>query len=368
MKIKLKDDKKKKTECIIREDEDNKRPSFFLNTGSRVLNLALSGDAWNGGWAGQRIINIIGDSKLGKTLLACEATNQLYYNWHLNRNKNVKCTYNEPEVAFDFELARKFGMPIEWIDWQCSRTVEEFSIDTYMNLELANEYDLHLMILDSLDTLQDSEMQARFKKLVSGKDVKGTYGAKKAKETKAMLNQLGVRIKEKNALLIIISQVIDAIDNLSYVKRLTRAGGHGLDHNSSQIVWLRQIGNIYKSLTLGKGTKQIPIGKRVEILVSKNRLYREGVTVTVDILDRHGVDDLGTTLNWLEEWGFIKKKSAKSQTYNLLEEEGTKRYLIKKMEDDEEFYTNVTNYLQDCWNEVEAKLKPDRKPKYGVEL
>ena len=84
--------KRKRNVPLLKEERKDRYPSFFLNTGSRLLNLALSGDAWNGGWAGQRIINIIGDTTTGKTLLACEATNQLYYNWH-KKGKKVRVVY-----------------------------------------------------------------------------------------------------------------------------------------------------------------------------------------------------------------------------------------------------------------------------------
>ncbi|GAF82501.1 unnamed protein product, partial [marine sediment metagenome] len=102
---------------MLSREKKDRYPRFFLNTGSRVLNLALSGDAWYGGWAGQRLINVVGDTTTGKTLLGCEAVNQLYYHWHKEAKREVKCSYRDVEAAFDFALAEDFGMPLSWIDW-----------------------------------------------------------------------------------------------------------------------------------------------------------------------------------------------------------------------------------------------------------
>lgn len=345
---------------MIKDVPKEKRPKFFLDSGCKLLNLALSGKAFGGGWAGQRVVNIIGDTTTGKTLLACEAINQLYYNWH-KKGRTVKVKYDEPEAAFDWELGKQFGMPLDWIDWECSATVEEFFIATYKELS-KDRQEFTLIVLDSLDNLSDAEEQERTKKLVAGKETSGTCGAKKAKELKAGLRQLATRVRDKNANIFIISQVIDLIGRLSSGKALGRAGGHGLDHNASQIVWLREKEPIDRTLTIGKSQKKIKIGKRVEVKVDKNRIYREGIKVEIDILDRYGIDDIGTTINWLDEWGFLEKEKS---SYIFHDEKYSREKLIKKAEEDKNFYTMLVDYLQTCWDEIQEKVTPDRKPKYG---
>lgn len=345
---------------IIKDLPEEKYPKFFLDSGCKLLNLALSGKAFGGGWAGQRVINIIGDTTTGKTLLACEAINQLYYNWH-KKGRKVKVRYDEPEAAFDWSLGQQFGMPLDWIEWECSDTVEEFFISTYKELS-KDLQDFTLIVLDSLDNLSDAEEQERTKKLMAGKETSGTYGAKKAKELKAGLRQLASKVRDKNATIIIISQVIDLIGKLTIGKALGRAGGHGLDHNASQIVWLREKEPVDKTLTIGGSQKKVKVGKRIEVKVTKNRIYREGIKVEVDILDRYGIDDIGTTINWLDEWGFLEKEK---NSYVFNGQRYSREKLIKTAEDDKKMYTALVNHLQKSWDEVQKKIVPNRKPKYG---
>ena len=176
------------------------------------------------------------------------------------------------------------------------------------------------------------------------------------------MRQLATRIRDKNMTIIIISQVIDLIGKLSPGRSLTRAGGHGLDHNASQIVWLREVDKVWKSITIAGKPRKIPIGKKVEVKITKNRLYREGTKVYVDILDRYGIDDIGTTLNWLEDWGFLKKEK---QSYVLFDIKATREKLIKTIEGDKKLESKTNKLLKDSWLEIQEKITPDRKPKYG---
>ena len=81
-----------------------------------MLNLALTNHVEQGYPIG-RVINPIGDYSTGKTLLACEAVNSVWYIEHLLKKKRVKIYYDEPEHAFDYRLAAKFNMPLKEIIW-----------------------------------------------------------------------------------------------------------------------------------------------------------------------------------------------------------------------------------------------------------
>ena len=265
---------------LMKEEGRSKRPSFFLNTGSRVLNLALSGDAWHGGWAGQRLVNVVGDTTTGKTLLGCEAVNQLYYNWHKDTNtkRNVKCSYRDVEAAFDFALAEDFGMPLEWIDWGDEdnplETIQQYFQEMYRQLRAEDKYDCHLSILDSLDGISEEAEVKRAEQLADGKKLDGTYGTQKAKEISAGLRLVSQRVKKKNMIIFVISQVRMRIGDVSRVKSFTRSGGKALDHSASQVVWLAEKGAITRTIK----DKKYKIGKTVQVRISKNRLYMEGTS------------------------------------------------------------------------------------------
>lgn len=360
--MKVKINKRKKSTPLLKEEVRDKRPSFFLNSGSRLLNLALSGDAWNGGWAGQRIINVVGDTTTGKTLLACEAVNQLYYNWH-KEGKDVKCSYRDAEAAFDFSLAEDFGMPINWIDWgdedKPVETIQEWFTEIYKQLR-DDKHNCHLTILDSLDGISEEAEIARAEKLANGKKLEtGTYGTQKAKEISAGLRLVSKKVKQQNMIIFIISQVRQQIGSVSRVKSFIRSAGKALDHYASQVVWLAEKEPIYKTL---KGDRKLKIGKTVQVKVSKNRLYREGAIVYVDILDRYGVDDIGTMLNWLDYWGFIKKEK---QSYVFEGFKAGRDGFIKRVEEHPKMYVKLVNHLQKSWDSVEEQVRPKRKPKYA---
>lgn len=358
--VKVKIKKREKTP-LLKEEAKGKYPSFFLNTGSRVLNLALSGDAWRGGWAGQRIINVIGDTTTGKTLLACEAVNQLYYNWHKGNKKNVKCSYRDVEAAFDFALGEDFGMPLDWIDWgdesKPITTIQEWFTEIYRQLR-RDPKDLHLVILDSLDGISEDAEIERADKLADGETLKGTYGTQKAREMSAGLRIVAQRVKRKNMLIFIVSQVRENISNVSFIKSFKRSGGKALDHDASQVVWLAEKAPITRAIS----KKKYKIGKTVQVRVSKNRLYREGTIVEIDIFDRHGIDDIGTMINWLDSYGFLKKKKG---SYVFKGVKAGKEGFIKEIENSPTLYKHLVDHLQKCWDEIEEKLKPRRAKKYG---
>jgi RecA/RadA recombinase len=113
----------------------NKEPmqKYFISSGSHNLNMALTGNIHNAYCVG-RMVNIVGDYSTGKTLLACEAVNSLWYIDHLLKKKRVKIVYDENESAFDLDLAESFGMPLDHMEWEESGTIERFKMNIWKNL------------------------------------------------------------------------------------------------------------------------------------------------------------------------------------------------------------------------------------------
>ena len=65
-----------------------KKPLYFIDSGSWMLNLALTNDVDKGYPIG-RVINPVGDYSTGKTLLACEAINSIWYYQHMRLKKKI---------------------------------------------------------------------------------------------------------------------------------------------------------------------------------------------------------------------------------------------------------------------------------------
>src|SRR5258708_38432178 len=87
----------------------------FSNTGCKTLDLALGG-----GWACDRVINVIGDKSSGKTLLAIEGGANFIFQF-----PDGLVEYREGEGAFDLEYARALGMPLDRVNYAPIETVED---------------------------------------------------------------------------------------------------------------------------------------------------------------------------------------------------------------------------------------------------
>jgi len=358
MKIKLNPKRiaKKKTPFVT-PVEDERNVSQFLHTGCHLLNLALSGRARDGGWPCQRIVNVIGTTTTGKSLVCWESVAQLYHYWY-KEGKKVTVKYNDTEQAFDPILAyQASAVPADWVEWGEAETVQDFFTELYKDMREYDNHDLYLHIVDSLDGLTELAEQERFEDRVEGKAPKGSYGAEKAKELKAGFRTVYHKVRHKNVLLIIISQVIDLIGARAYVRVKTRAGGNALDHYASVIVWLKETDKITKTVN----RKEIPIGKRVEVKITKNRIYREGLTVPIVVLDRWGIDDIQTSIEWLAEYGYIHKEG---QSYHIWGKKKTLPKWIKTLEGDKGKYEELIDLLQEAWDDFEKKIRMERRPKY----
>src|SRR6202035_1171122 len=88
-----------------------KKDVEFFSTGCNLLDQAL-GKRTGGGWAKNRIINIIGDKSTGKTGLAIEACANF-----ARKYPKAIIRYRESESAFDELYSEILGMPLDRIDF-----------------------------------------------------------------------------------------------------------------------------------------------------------------------------------------------------------------------------------------------------------
>src|SRR5262245_49730127 len=137
---------------------------MFIPTGCQTLDLALGG-----GWAKNRIANIVGDKSSGKTLLCIEACANFAIKYPKGR-----IFYRESEAAFDQDYAKALGMPVARVSFGDDplETVEDL-FDELSDI-LRNKNDC-LYICDSLDALSD---RAELDRGIAD----GSYGAQKAKK------------------------------------------------------------------------------------------------------------------------------------------------------------------------------------------
>lgn len=253
-------------------------------SGARLLDLANGG-----GWALNRVINLVGDRSTNKTGLAIEACANFA---KLYGAENIR--YNEPEFAFDPEYASTLGMPsgVSFVGDEHvggSPTVEHWADDMEQWLSTRTEKSPpSLYVLDSLDALGDeAEMD-------SDEWAKG-WNTRKPRIISEFFRSNIQRLAERHCTLFIVSQIRENI-GVTFGEKYSRSGGKALDFYASQIVWLAYVGRITHKVA---GNEQT-VGIRVRAQNKKNKMGPPFKQVELHLLFNYGIDDELSMLAWLK--------------------------------------------------------------------
>jgi recombination protein RecA len=259
----------------------NQRDTQFIRSGCTVLDCALGG-----GWAGSRIVNVVGDKSTGKTLLAIEASANFAQQFPKGFIK-----YKEAESAFDHEYASIMGLPLRRVEFdEDFDTVEELfkDVDAFTTRSLKKKQP-GLYVCDSLDALSDKAELARDME-------QGTYNAKKAALLSQFFRRLKSRMNAANVTLFIISQTRDNI-GVTFGKKWTRSGGKALDFYASQIVYLAELQKIKKTI---RGMTRT-VGVQIKAHVQKNKVGLPFREAEFAIKFGYGIDDVKASADYLEK-------------------------------------------------------------------
>jgi protein RecA len=310
----------------------------FIGSGCKTLDLCLGG----GGWAENRIANIVGDKSTGKTLLCIEAS----ANFAIKYPKG-KIRYREAESAFDQNYADALGMPVSRVDFGAEQidTVEGMFVDMQAVIKGARGPELYM--IDSLDALSDENEMAR------NMD-EGSYGADKAKKLSQLFRRLVRELERKHVTVIIVSQVRDNIGAM-FGRKTKRSGGRALDFYASQVLYLAHIGQINRTI---KGMKRA-VGIKVRAKVDKNKIGLPFRECDFKLRFGYGIDDAEACIDYLKiTKGLAALKLGNTDDYlNDLEDmprEAFRRELAA-----------LQKAVETSWYELERKIIPTRK-KYEV--
>lgn len=265
-------------------------------TGSILLDLGNSG-----GWARGRMVNIVGDTSSGKTLLAIEAAINFAA---LHGAENIR--YNETEAAFDRTYAYSLGFPPgvsftgdDSDTGHGSVIVEEMFADIEKWLE-QHPAGPSLYIVDSIDAMSDAQE-------MSNEELgKATMG-RKAKMLSEFFRRMTKPMGKANCCLMLISQIREKV-GVAFGEHQTRAGGHALDFYASQIVWLYERSKIKRPVS---DVERI-VGIHVFFKNKKNKLGPAFAEGELSIMFNYGVDDELSMVDWLK-----KNKYRGELTYGL---------------------------------------------------
>lgn len=298
-KTKKKTDKKTEVQKVTEQFEEQvskkktESPIKFLSTGCTVFDLALGG-----GFPEGKIINLVGDKSSGKTLLAIE----FIATCKKALGKRLKWFYDDAEAGFSFDTKELYGFDVMTPDQHASSTVEEFTYNLKKQLSSIRKGETLVYVMDSLDALtsaQEIERDAERSKAVEkayeeGKDYKGkgTYSLERQKMLSEFFRLRSGEIREKNCVLIIISQVRANITAM-FGPKFYRAGGKALDHACAQVIWLAEVEKHKK--------KERVVGITTKVKVTKNKVGKPFRECFIDILFDYGVDDISSNMKFLHD-------------------------------------------------------------------
>jgi hypothetical protein len=206
----------------------------------------------------------------------------------------------------------------------------------------------------------------------------------KAKTNSRNINRIAQLLRTNGSILAIVSQTRSKV-NSQYAGQRTRSGGDALKFYSHIEVWMR----VREVLHRTHLRKDREFGSRIEVDVHKNRVSGwEGKLPLVNFLKGHGIDDVGTCVDYLlderhwdkpeEEAGKkTRKAAATDDDEDDGEEKKTKRFaapefdfvgkpeqLISIIEQDGR-EAELRQIVAKVWRDILAGLIPKRKSRYG---
>lgn len=360
-----------KKRAKTREEKPAKEaPRLLVPTGSTLINLMCS-DSARGAWPVGKLVNVVGDSSSGKTMLCLSTFAECAARKEFD---DYRFIYDDAEEASEFDLSGLFGKKVEGRieppDTEDdglprnSKTIQEFQDNVNRALKDGRPF---IYVLDSLDALTSEEEVEKAKKNFSlrerGKEASGSYGMDKVKALTGMLRLFHSQFRPTASLLIIISQTRDNIDPMSFETK-TRSGGRALRFYSSHELWLA-VGSPIKA-------KDRRIGAYCIVKCRKNKLTGKLRECTFPVYYDYGIDDICSCIdfmvidgNWKADKGEIKKVVGTTKvSAEELGFEGTRNALIEFVEDNDKEGALRRATAQE-WGKIEESLRLERKPRYS---
>ena len=322
-------------------------------TGCKMLDMVLGGKKGVYGVPSGRFINIVGDKSAGKPFLSNEFIAWAYHNFP---KEQFRWVYDDCESGYSFDTMSMYGFEVIPENPVHSTTVEESFYNITKFAEKLKDNQFGIYVLDSLDALrseeQDARAEERIKSIESGKEMKGTYGMGKAKYlSQEFFPQLCSVIEDKNILVIIISQIRDNVDMFSFEK-YSRAGGKALDFYAHSVIWLATAKYIEK--------KDRKVGVVVKAKTTKSKTPRPFRECFVQFLYDYGLDDIGTSVDYLFELRTPKGElNTKSKAIQWNGDGTPDKKTLKEFLEENEFYEKYENSKYSDGDGTEAECMFD---------
>ena len=288
----------------------------YVDTGSYVLNALVSGSI-NGGFSGNKITAIAGESSTGKTFFALAVVRNF-----LDSDPNAICVYYDTESAITRSLLESRGIDTSRVVVINVVTIEEFRrkalqcVDKYMKQPEEDRQPM-LFVLDALGMLSTEK---EIGDALLNKDVKDMT---KSQLVKGAFRMLTLKLGQADVPLIVTNHTYDVIG--SYVPTKEMGGGSGLKYAASTIIYL--------SKKKEKDGKEV-IGNIIKAKTAKSRLSKENQQVEIRLYyDERGLDKYYGLLELGESGGMWKNVAGR---YEI---DGKKVYAKAILADPEKYFT-----------------------------
>lgn len=297
--------------------------SGTIDTGSYILNAALSGSLY-GGVPNSKITTFAGESATGKTFFVLGIMKKF-----LTDNPTGGVIYFDTEAAVTKDMMSSRGIDVDRVVISEPDSIESFRtsavqmLDKYIdNLEdrfsrTKTETPPMMMVLDSLGMLSSIKELA---------DV--TEGNDKRDMTKSQLLRgtfrvLSLKLAKANVPLLVTNHTYQVIG--SYVPTSEMSGGAGLKYASSSICYLTK-----KKDKEGKDV----VGNIIRVTMHKSRFTKENKQVEVKLSYASGLNKYYGLLDLAEKYDIIKKVATR---YEM--PDGSKHFGKTIIEEPEKYFT-----------------------------
>ena len=289
----------------------------YLDSGSYIFNALVSGSI-HGGFSGNKITAIAGESSTGKTFFSLAVVRNF-----LDHNPDGVVLYFDTESAITRSLLDSRNIDTDRVVVLNVVTIEEFrtkalqAVDKYLKYS-EDERQPMLFVLDSLGMLSTE------KEITDALADKNVRDMTKSQLVKGAFRMLTLKLGQAKIPLLVTNHTYDVIG--SYVPTKEMGGGSGLKYAASTIIYL--------SKSKEKDGKEI-IGNIIKAKTAKSRLSKENQEVKIRLYyDERGLDRYYGLLELGEEGGMWKNMAGR---YDM--GDGKKIYAKEIYKNPEKYFT-----------------------------
>jgi len=275
-------------------DRDADSPSNivdWISSGNDIVDLAISNRAYGGLPVG-RIIEIMGESAAGKSLLTASILAQC-------QRKGGLSIYIDTENAVANDFFEMLGMDLSKMIYAPVETIEDaFSIVETI-IEKVRQADKDRLVCIAIDSIMGAttkvEQEADYEK--------DGYATTKAIVLSKAMRKITNMIGRQKICLVLTNQLRDKVGVMGFGEKTQTSGGKAVGFHASVRLTLYNLGMIKTS----DGTI---VGAKTKLKVKKNRLGPPSREVEYDIYFDSGIDSAPSWIDELVKHKLVKKRGA----------------------------------------------------------